>query len=574
MSRIECSKNCCGRRTLQKYALVDVISFLLVLLFGFSTVGWAQDLEASLGWRSIGVEGNIVYVPVRLDGYDLFAIAAERAENGGGKLGLGNIFLRRKRIEYRLKTQLQDLIAQNSISLESLQVNTTRLNQQMVVQAVVAGKAENPLLTVTTLDAEIYGMTEAEVAEVYAQRIRTAFLRGLYERKPSVQRSQVAQAFITAAVAIAILLFLLWWQRRIGKDRKRLRHELHNLLAVSVPEIDVENESVQSQHDPNLQQQSFHLKRQIEQKTAERHLLQLLSVVVGVLGVGLVLQRFPQTRAFGGFVVKQPLLLLLIGSVVGIAIISSRRIIDWLLIKWVGTEDRLAEEQIERRKQQVPTLSAVWKDVSAAILILLGVVFAFRAFSLSTGLTFFTEIGIAGVTVSLIFQSSIKDAMSGWMLLAHDAFTVGDIVAVKDVVGVVEEMNLFITKIRSSAGDAITIRNGEITYITNRSKEWARLDLFIMVDYDTDINQAMRLMRTVFQIMQSDAEWGAKLIGEPDILGIAQFERDGISIQFRTKTQPGKQFEIAREFRFRLIQAFHDAGVKIPIHQREVRYRS
>jgi moderate conductance mechanosensitive channel len=168
----------------------------------------------------------------------------------------------------------------------------------------------------------------------------------------------------------------------------------------------------------------------------------------------------------------------------------------------------------------------------------------------------------------------IKDALSGAMLLLQDAYTLGDIIILKEGEGVVEHMNLLTSHIRTSPGNLITIRNGEINYVSNRSKDWSRMDLTIMVDYDSDIRQAMGLMNQVFQAMQSDSEWGTKLIGEPDILGIDQLEGDGVVLKIRTQTQPGKQFAIAREFRLRISEAFKNAGIKIPVHQQEIRYRN
>jgi small-conductance mechanosensitive channel len=99
------------------------------------------------------------------------------------------------------------------------------------------------------------------------------------------------------------------------------------------------------------------------------------------------------------------------------------------------------------------------------------------------------------------------------------------------------------------------------------------MDFTVLVDYDTDPKQAMTLMQDVFRPMQDDPEWRPKLIGKPDILGVEQFGQDGILLKLRTETQPGKQFDVTREFRFRLNLAFKDAGVKIPIPQQEVRYR-
>lgn len=157
--------------------------------------------------------------------------------------------------------------------------------------------------------------------------------------------------------------------------------------------------------------------------------------------------------------------------------------------------------------------------------------------------------------------------------MARDAFTLGDFVMVKEVTGVVEEMGLFMTQIRSSPGELITIRNGEITTVINSTKDWARMDFTVLVDYATDVKQAMALMQEAFHSMQADPLWKPQLIGEPDILGIEQFQSDGILLKIRTQTQPGQQYDVTREFRFRLNHLFQQAGIRIAIPQREVRYR-
>ncbi len=560
------------RRLSFKYCWISLLTCLLLL--SPIAPGWAQDLSGSFGWKSFRLEGDAAYVPVRLDGYNLFSIAAARTKEGGGQLGLGNLQIRRDRIEKRLQSQLQDLIA-SDIQPASIQVITTRLNKQMAVQAVIEGKATKPLLTVTSLDAEIYGLTESEVAEEHAQQIRQAFLRALQERQPTAQQAQLHGAAIGGMIATLLMALLVWGQRQISKARRRLRQEFHDRRGSAQPPIPVDLDADTIQKLTEKQQQLFELKRRIEQKTWQKRILQLLWIGVGLVGFAWVLQRFPQTRSLGVLAVRQPIVLLLIGLSTTLAIIGSHSLVDWLLAQWVGTEDTTPMTLIKRRRKRVPTLSAVWKNVITILLLILGAVLAFSSLSVSTGLSLFTEIGVLGVVISLAFQSVIKDALSGWMLLVFDAYTVGDLVTpVNSEAGIVEAMGLLMTQIRNSAGDLITVRNGEITSVTNRSRDWARMDFTVLVDYDTDTKQAMALMQAVFESMQADPTWASELIGEPDILGIEQFDVNGILLKIRTQTKPLQQFGVTREFRLRLNQAFRDAGIKIPIPQREVRHRT
>ncbi len=534
---------------------------------------WSQELEGALGWKSFGTVGDIVYAPVQLDGYNLFSIAAERTEEKGGNRGLDTLQMRQNRIENRLESQLRYLL-DNNIDPASLQLITTQLNKQIAVQAVIEGKAAKPIVTVTALDAEIYGMSETEVAEDYARQIERALVRAMQERQPAAQRSQLRWAMIIGTITSLVMAFLFGWQKRLRKICWRLRQEfLDRQKELSLQQTAARLDSEASQDISEQQQKLFQLKRQIEQKSWQKNVLVLLLVIIGIVGLAWALQSFPQTRSVGILLVRQPLGLLLISLIIATAIIFSRFLIDWLLTQWVGTEDQISATQIERRRKRVPVLSTAWKDIITALLIVLGGFLFYRLLSLSTGLNLVTQLGVLGVAVSLIFQSSIKDALAGWMLMARDAFTLGDFVKVKEVTGVVEEMGLFMTQIRSSPGELITIRNGEITTVINSTKDWARMDFTVLVDYATDVKQAMALMQEAFQSMKADALWKPQLIGEPDILGIEQFQSDGILLKIRTQTQPGQQYDVTREFRLRLNHLFQQLGIKIAIPQREVRYR-
>jgi|GEM_PF-1753034 len=141
------------------------------------------------------------------------------------------------------------------------------------------------------------------------------------------------------------------------------------------------------------------------------------------------------------------------------------------------------------------------------------------------------------------------------------------------MVGVVETMGLMMTQIRSSAGELISLRNGDITTVANRSKDWSRMDFTVLVDHGTDLPRAMAVMGEMLQSLQADPAWQAQLIGEPDILAVEQFQPHGILLKLRTQTQPGQQLPITREFQLRLHQAFHQAGVRVAVPQQEVRFK-
>lgn len=560
-----------------KYVAISLMACVW-LLFGpmmiranahTEAIAHTKELEGALQWKSYGLVGDIAYAPVRLDGENLFSIAAERKINKDDQWGLSSLLIRRNRIENRLNAQVQYMI-EKGINPKSLQVFTTQLNKQMAVQIALDSQTTKPIVTITDLDAEIYGLSESELGEEYAQQIRQALLKALEERQPSALRSQIQSAGIGGAIAALLITLLFWWQKQIGKVRQRLRQEFNHYQELQIQQQTSFGMDGDLPEDATEQQEKLlDLKHQIDRKTWQKRILQMLLLGVGLISLAWILQRFPQTRLMGVQLLRQPIGLLLIGLIVIIVIIFSHLFIDWLLTKWVGTEDRLSIAQIDRRRRRLLSLSPAWKSIITLLLVTVGLIVAYSLFSFSTGLTLFTQIGVLGLATSLAFQSTIKDALTGWMLLASDAFTVGDIISIKDASGVVEEMGLLMTQIRNSPGELITIRNGEITSVTNRSKDWSRMDFNILVDYSTDLKQAMTLMKEVFQAMQTDPVWGQQLLGEPDIVGIEHFDQHGALLKIRVQTQPGQQFSVTREFRLRLNQAFKEAGIKLPISQPE-----
>ena len=286
-----------------------------------------------------------------------------------------------------------------------------------------------------------------------------------------------------------------------------------------------------------------------------------------------MLQRFPQTRSLGLLLIRQPLGLLLLGLMLTLLIILSRLGIDRAVTQWVGTADTIPAVQLARRQQRGITLAMAWKDVVTLFWIVVGGVMALNLVTLSVGFTLSLQLGALGLLASLVFQSTIQDALSGVLLLARDAYTIGDTVAIKDITGVVETMGLAMTQIRNSPGHLITLRNGQITSVANYSRDWARMDYAVLVDHDTDIKQALTVMAEVLQTLQASPDWADKLIDQPDILGVSQIDPQGILLQIRTQTAPGQQFSLLREYRLRLNQAFNAEGIRLALPQREVRYR-
>ncbi|MEW6989309.1 mechanosensitive ion channel family protein [Colwelliaceae bacterium 6441] len=99
-------------------------------------------------------------------------------------------------------------------------------------------------------------------------------------------------------------------------------------------------------------------------------------------------------------------------------------------------------------------------------------------------------VGAAGLAIGLALQGSLSNFASGILLISLKPFKAGDFVEISGTSGVVEEVNIFSTQLRTGDNKTVIIPNGSITNgtITNYSKKATRrIDLIIGVSYDADL---------------------------------------------------------------------------------------
>lgn len=233
---------------------------------------------------------------------------------------------------------------------------------------------------------------------------------------------------------------------------------------------------------------------------------------------------------------------------------------------------RMVDQQ-ERSGQRTRTLGSVLRSVSSAIIYGMAVMMALAEFDVNLG-PLIAGAGIAGVAVGFGAQSLVKDFLSGVFMLLEDQYGVGDVVDVGATVGVVEEVRLRTTQVRDINGTLWYIPNGEIARVANLTQDWGQAVVDIEVAYDTDIAEAMALIKEVADGLWREQLESFTIIQEPTMAGIQAFGDNSIALRLMVRTEPGEQFGTARELRKRLKFALDEAGIEIPFPQRTIWVRS
>jgi small conductance mechanosensitive channel len=227
-----------------------------------------------------------------------------------------------------------------------------------------------------------------------------------------------------------------------------------------------------------------------------------------------------------------------------------------------------------RRAQRAQALGAMAESISRAaiwsiaLVTILGTTFGVNLGPLIAGA------GIIGIALGFGAQGLVRDFLSGVSMLAEDQFGVGDTIDVGDATGVVEGVSLRTTRVRDVTGTLWHVPNGEIRRVGNMSQEWSRALLDIGIAYGTDIDAAAEIIGTVATDMAEEPEHRDSFLDAPEVWGVEDLGADSVAIRLVIKTQPGRQWAIARELRRRIKNAFDAAGIEIPFPQRTLWLRT
>ena len=141
---------------------------------------------------------------------------------------------------------------------------------------------------------------------------------------------------------------------------------------------------------------------------------------------------------------------------------------------------------------------------------------------------------------------------------------VGDIVDTGEVIGEVEDVTLRITRVRDGNGVIWYVRNGAITRVANRSQGWSTALADIPVPYDESLDRVLPLIREAVHGMTEDEAWSARLLDEPEVVGVESMTGGVITVRIVARCAANEGVPVSRELRERVKATLDRAGVRAP----------
>jgi len=178
---------------------------------------------------------------------------------------------------------------------------------------------------------------------------------------------------------------------------------------------------------------------------------------------------------------------------------------------------------------------------------------------------------VVGVALGFGAQRLVQDLLSGFFIIAERQYGFGDLIKVagpgipEGVIGTVEDVTLRITKVRTANGEVIFTPNGQISQLTNLSRDWARVVVDLPVPLSADIGHISEILRRVGREAYADEVLHPQLLDTPAVMGVQSIEVDQIHVRIVARTLPGRQFHVGLALRGRIAAALRGEGIQVPI---------
>jgi small-conductance mechanosensitive channel len=216
-----------------------------------------------------------------------------------------------------------------------------------------------------------------------------------------------------------------------------------------------------------------------------------------------------------------------------------------------------------RSEERTATLSSVSRSIATGIVATVAIAWILSTLGVSLA-ALFASAGVAGVALGFGAQSLVRDVLAGWFILVEDRYGVGDTIdAGAPAVGVVERITLRSTRLRDINGTVWHVANGEILRVGNKSQNWSRAVVDVVVSPAADIDRACELLGQVGRGLMEDPVWSERLTSEPDVFGVHLMDPAGVTLRVVCDTEPASQFPVEREYRLRVLRAFELEGIPL-----------
>ncbi|MBN2852191.1 MAG: mechanosensitive ion channel [Clostridia bacterium] len=190
------------------------------------------------------------------------------------------------------------------------------------------------------------------------------------------------------------------------------------------------------------------------------------------------------------------------------------------------------------------------------------------AFNINTA-PLLTALGTLGLAVGLALKDHMSNLASGILIAINKQFAIGDFVGCSQVMGTVEKVELFNTRMKTIDNKVIYIPNSHFTQntVTNYTKEdIRRVDISIGVSYSAVVEQVKLALGNIIQSNE-------KVLKEPAFfVGLIEFGNSSVNFTVRAWVKTVDYWDVYFYINEQIKSEFEKQNIQIPYPQLDVHF--
>ncbi|HJF82420.1 mechanosensitive ion channel family protein [Helicobacter pullorum] len=212
------------------------------------------------------------------------------------------------------------------------------------------------------------------------------------------------------------------------------------------------------------------------------------------------------------------------------------------------------------------TLGVFLKNVVFAGILLLTFITALSNLGVKTT-SIIAVLGTAGLAIALSLKDSLSNLASGIILVVLRRFNRGDVISVNSMVGKVDSINLFETKLTTLDNQVIIMPNSLLvsTPIININiNPTRRMDLIFGIDYGSDIAKAKEILEEIFN------EDSLVLKDPAPVIGVNALNASSVDLLVRFWVNTADYFQANITLPQKVKATFEQKGIEIPYNKLDI----
>ena len=219
-----------------------------------------------------------------------------------------------------------------------------------------------------------------------------------------------------------------------------------------------------------------------------------------------------------------------------------------------------------QKKKVDPTLVGFFASMLHGGLVIFVFISAISKLGVQTA-SFVAVIGAAGLAVGLALQGSLSNFAAGILLILFKPFKVGHFVKAGGEAGVIVEVGIFTTELKTPDNVQIIIPNSTImgSAITNVSAHpTRRIDITLGVGYGDDLNKAKQIIE---DLLAADE----RVLKDPvATIAVAKLGDSSVEFVIRPWVNSADYWAVKFDFTKAVKEKFDSEGISIPYPQSDV----